>query len=51
VIDRFNEAGVEIMTPVVNAVRNSPEPAIPPSHVSEPTPPALRFLGLQGGTA
>jgi small-conductance mechanosensitive channel len=50
VIDRFNEAGVEIMTPVVNAVRNSAEPAIPDSYIAEPTPPALRFLGLQGGT-
>lgn len=47
VIDQFNEAGVEIMTPVVNAVRNSAEPAIPDSYVSEPTPKALRFLGLQ----
>ena len=51
VIDRFNEAGVEIMTPVVNAVRNSVEPAIPESYSAEPTPPALRFLGLPGGTA
>ena len=51
VIDRFNEAGVEIMTPVVNAVRNSVEPAIPESYVSEPGPSALKFLGLQGGTA
>ena len=51
VIDRFNEAGVEIMTPVVNAVRNSAEPAIPESYVAAPAPSALRFLGLQGGTA
>jgi small-conductance mechanosensitive channel len=51
VIDRFNEAGVEIMTPVVNAVRNSVEPAIPESYVAESAPPGLRFLGLQGGTA
>ena len=49
VMDRFNEAGVEIMTPVVNAVRNSEEPAIPASYVEDSTPSALRFLGLQGG--
>jgi small-conductance mechanosensitive channel len=48
VLNQFNEAGVEIMTPVVNAVRNSVEPAIPKSYSAEPTPPALRFLGLQG---
>jgi small-conductance mechanosensitive channel len=48
VIDRFNEAGVEIMTPVVNAVRNSAQPAIPGDHVAQPAQPALRFLGLQG---
>ena len=51
VLDRFNEAGVEIMTPNQNAVRDSVEPAIPESYVGEPPPPALRFLGLQGGTA
>jgi hypothetical protein len=51
VLDQFNEAGVEIMTPNVNAVRNSVEPAIPESYISDSTPPALRFLGLQGGTA
>ena len=51
VLDQFAEAGVEIMTPNVNAVRNSVEPAIPESHISDSTPPALRFLGLQGGTA
>ena len=49
VLDQFNEAGVEIMTPNVNAVRNSVEPAIPESFVAEPTSPALRFLGIQGG--
>ena len=51
VLDQFAEAGVEIMTPNQNAVRNSVEPAIPESYVAESTPPALRFLGLQGGTA
>jgi small-conductance mechanosensitive channel len=50
VLDRFNEAGVEIMTPNQNAVRNSVEPAIPESYVSDSTPTALRFLGLQGGS-
>ena len=48
VIDRFNEAGVEIMTPVVNALRNAPRPAIPESGVAQPVEPALRFLGVQG---
>jgi hypothetical protein len=28
-LDEFNEAGVEIMTPMVHAVRNSPELATP----------------------
>ena len=51
VLDQFNEAGVEIMTPNVNAVRNSAEPAIPGSYAIDPTSPALRFLGLEEGTA
>ncbi len=46
VIDRFNEAGVEIMTPSVAALRNSVEPAIPAEHVPEATLPTFRFLGL-----
>ena len=51
-IEDYNDLLVrEIMTPVVNAVRNSVEPAIPEGYVPEATPPALRFLGLQGGTA
>jgi small-conductance mechanosensitive channel len=51
VLDQFNEAGVEIMTPNQNAVRNSVEPSIPEKYVADSIPPALRFLGLQGGTA
>jgi len=51
VLDQFNEAGVEIMTPNQNAVRNSVEPTIPEKYVADSIPPALRFLGLQGGTA
>ena len=51
VLDQFNEAGVEIMTPNQNAVRNSVEPTIPEKYVADSVPPALRFLGLQGGTA
>ncbi len=51
VLDQFNEAGVEIMTPSVNAVRNSAEPAIPESYVGETPSPALRFLSLQAGTS
>ncbi len=47
VLDRFNEAGVEIMTPDVHAVRNSVEPAIPATHAADSSPAALRLLGLQ----
>ena len=50
VLDQFAEAGVEIMTPNVTALRNSVEPAIPEEFVGEPAPAALRFLGLEGGT-
>jgi len=46
VLDRFNEAGVEIMTPDVAALRNSAEPAIPPEHVPDAAPSMFRFLGL-----
>lgn len=49
VLDQFNAAGVEIMTPAVTALRNSPEPAIPAEHLRQPGVPGLRFLGLQGG--
>ncbi len=49
VLDQFNQAGVEIMTPNVNAVRNSVEPAIPESYVTDTRQPVLHFLGLQGG--
>ncbi len=49
VLDRFNEAGVEIMTPNVNAVRNAKEPMIPAARLPAAQPPALRFLDLQGG--
>ena len=47
VLDAFNRAGVEIMTPAVNAVRNSVEPTIPAEYVDETTPSALRMLGLE----
>jgi len=47
VLDSFNEAGVEIMTPDVAALRNSVEPAIPAAHVPDATSPVLRFLGIQ----
>jgi small-conductance mechanosensitive channel len=46
VLDRFNEAGVEIMTPDVAALRNSVEPAIPPEHVPDTAPSMFRFLGV-----
>ena len=46
VLDRFNQAGVEIMTPDVAALRNSAEPAIPPEHVPDAAPSMFRFLGL-----
>jgi len=37
--DAFNEAGVEIMTPAVRAVRDSPDPAIPEKYLSDPNGP------------
>lgn len=49
VLDRFNAAGVEIMTPDVTALRNSVEPTIPAEQVKQQVTPGLRFLGLQGG--
>jgi small-conductance mechanosensitive channel len=50
VLDQFAEAGVEIMTPDVHAVRNSAEPAIPADYTTDATPSALRLLGLQGSS-
>jgi small-conductance mechanosensitive channel len=50
VLDRFAEAGVEIMTPDVHAVRNSVDPAIPADYTTDTTPSALRLLGLQGSS-
>jgi small-conductance mechanosensitive channel len=46
VLDRFNAAGVEIMTPDVAALRNSVEPAIPREHVPDAAPSIFRFLGV-----
>jgi small-conductance mechanosensitive channel len=44
VLDAFNGAGVEIMTPSVNAIRNSLESTIPDRYVAtSTTPPTLRF--------
>ena len=34
--DVFNEAGIEIMTPSVRAIRNSLDPAIPGQYVGDP---------------
>lgn len=51
VLDEFNRAGVEIMTPTVNAVRNSAEPAIPDAYVGDARPAGLRFLSPHGSTA
>ena len=36
VLDAFNEAGVEIMTPTVNALRDANQPAIPADYKPEP---------------
>jgi len=36
--DAFNEAGVEIMTPSVRAIRNSLDPAIPDKYLGDPGP-------------
>lgn len=33
--DAFNEAGLEIMTPSVQAIRNAPDPAIPTEYGPE----------------
>ncbi len=41
-LDEFNEAGVEIMTPMIHAVRNSPDLATPKGTVETTTPPALQ---------
>jgi len=53
VLDRFHEAGVEIMTPVVNAIRNAgdritPGDATTPDAetATSPTSAVLRFLGI-----
>lgn len=43
ILDSFNEAGIEIMTPAVNEVRNAPEQALPESFVTHPLASALRF--------
>ncbi|MEE9577758.1 MAG: mechanosensitive ion channel family protein [Gemmatimonadota bacterium] len=37
--DAFNEAGVEIMTPAVRAVRDSLDPAVPEKYLSDPAGP------------
>jgi len=47
VLDAFNQAGVEIMTPAVNAIRNSAEPVLPDEFVPTPGSSALRLLGLE----
>jgi len=46
-LDVFNQAGVEIMTPDVMAVRNSAELTVPEEFVRTPGLSALRFLGTQ----
>lgn len=46
VLDQFNDAGVEIMTPSVSALRNSPEPTIPADFVADSSSRALRFASL-----
>lgn len=47
VMDAFHQAGIEIMTPAVSAIRNSADAAIPPAEDEEPAPGLLRFLGLR----
>ncbi|MCP5112110.1 MAG: mechanosensitive ion channel [bacterium] len=45
ILDGFNEAGIEIMTPTVGAVRDANQPAIPPGYNPKPFDfPGLRFL-------
>ncbi|MGW8282218.1 MAG: mechanosensitive ion channel family protein [Gemmatimonadota bacterium] len=48
-LDQFNEAGIEIMTPDVTALRNSVDPSIPAEHAPDRAPSGLRILG-PGGT-
>ena len=45
VLDLFNEAGIEIMTPSVAAVRDANQPAIPESFDPQPSQfPGFRLL-------
>ena len=43
VLDRFNEAGVEIMTPAVSQIRNAPDQALPEDYATHPVVSALRL--------
>jgi len=45
ILDAFNEAGIEIMTPSVSALRDANQPAIPPDHAPKAAGfPGFRFL-------
>ena len=45
ILDAFNEAGIEIMTPAVTALRDANQPAIPPEAKPDPSSfPGFRFL-------
>ncbi|MGC2888677.1 MAG: hypothetical protein WB627_06400, partial [Candidatus Acidiferrum sp.] len=49
--DKFNEAGVEIMSPHYHGVRDGNPIAIPPDYVSKAyTPPAFRIELRDGAT-
>ena len=48
--DVFNEAGIEIMTPSVRAVRDSLDPAMPEKYLSD-TPAVTEPPGAQPGDA
>jgi small-conductance mechanosensitive channel len=47
--DAFNEAGVEIMTPAVRAVRNSVDPAIPEKYVGDSDAPPRSRVNPDAG--
>jgi small-conductance mechanosensitive channel len=45
ILDAFNAAGIEIMTPSVSALRDANQPAIPPDHAPKAASfPGFRFL-------
>ena len=51
ILDEFNKAGVEIMSPHYSSMRDGNQVAIPPENIPpEYTPPAFRLLSFMGKT-